>query len=311
VAAQALRTEAARLSANPYAAGQVKALNDWATRIETAQQPLTVQPGQRIVSPAGQTLYSSPERPINVGGNLIRPDSGEVVYQATGTLQGRGLESAAENWLQTGKYPTGIGRGVQGAADRNAIQARGTELADERGIDINELPARWQNFAVAATGKRVLEQRAANLTLVEEETRTLIPRVREASAKVSRTEYPTINSLILAAQRGSGGTDVIKLGVAIESLIPVYARLLKPVGQIGVTDTQNAHHIINMAWSNGQIGAALDQMEVERKAAKEALAAARRDVSGVGGRKEEGGAAEPPKAVKWEKGSDGVLRPTQ
>jgi hypothetical protein len=109
------------------------------------------------------------------------------------------------------------------------------------------------------------------LTLAENEAKTLIPRVREASARVSRTEYPDINKLINAAKKKTGGTDVIKLGIAIESLIPVYARVLKPVGQIGVSDTATAHDLVDKAWADGQINAAMDQMEVELKSARSAL----------------------------------------
>lgn len=313
-ASQVLRVEAARLSANPYATGQVKALNDWAARIEAAQQPRDVSPGTRIVSPTGQTLYAAPERPVNVGGNLVRPDSGEVVYEGSSPLARQAIEDAARVYVETGKFPPNMGRGVQGERTRNAILERASGMENELGLDPKDRAARWQGFATHAAGLRALETRAANLTLVEEETKTLIPRVREASAKVSRTQYPSLNAIILAAQKGTGGQDVIKFGVAVESLIPVYARLLKPTGQIGVTDTQNARHILDKAWSDGQIGAALDQMEIERKAAKDALAEARKNFTtstpgrGAGEKPTEAPAAKP---IKWEKGGDGVLRPVQ
>lgn len=310
VAAQALRAEAARLSSNPYAAGQVKALNDWAGRIEGAQQPLTVQPGQRIVNPAtGQTVYSSPERPISVGGNLVRPDTGEVVYRTT-AADSTTRDADANLYRKTGKFPPNMGRGVQGQAEAQKIRERAVEQEINEGGDPNEWPARWQGFATHAAGLRTLETRAANLTLVEEETKTLIPRVREASKKVSRTEYPDLNKIILSAQQRTGGKDVIQFGIAVESLIPVYARLLKPTGVIGVTDTENARHILNKAWSDGQIDAALDQMEIERKSAKDALAEARKSFGqSTPDRREIESPA--PSVIKWEKGGDGVLRPVQ
>ena len=117
----------------------------------------------------------------------------------------------------------------------------------------------------------MLQTRAANLTLAENEAQTLIPRVREASANVSRTRYPSLNSIILAGKQGTGDPAVIKLGVAASSLIPVYARVLKPTGQITEGDTARANEILNKAWSDGQINAALDQMQTELKSARTAL----------------------------------------
>jgi len=251
-AVQALRSEEARLSGSPNPANQrlARLAGARADHIEDAMKP-------RVVA-----------------GQVVGP-RGEVIYGAQNTLSPDALQAAASGFRQTGKMPPNIGRGLQGNAERVAVQNEAARQEVEAGGDPAEWPQRWQAYGTHAAGLRVLEARAANMTLVESETKTLIPRVREASKKVSRTEYPDLNSIILAAKEKTGNQDVIKFGIAAESLIPVYARLLKPTGQIGVTDTQNARHILNKAWSDGQINAALDQMEVERSAAKDALEDAR------------------------------------
>lgn len=248
----ALRREAARVAAspNPRTAAQAGELNAWAKEIQDSMKP------------------------HNVGGALV-DSHGRVVYTPQVSLTPEALNAAASGYRQTGKMPPNIGRGVQGNAERVAVQNEASRQEVEAGGDPKEWPQRWQAYGTHAAGLRVLEQRAANMTLIEEETKTLIPRVREASKKVSRTEYPDLNKIILAAKEKTGNTDVVKFGIAAESLIPVYARLLKPTGQIGVTDTQNARHILNKVWSDGQIDAALDQMELERESAKQALEDAR------------------------------------
>lgn len=254
----ALRAEAVRLSANPRAAGQVKELNDYANRIEASIQPVKLGQYDTYVDPrTGQPVAEGP---------------GAAMLRASETA-GRSptLDADAEAYRQTGKLPPNMGRGLQGAAEARAIRQRAVEQEVSEGGNPAEWPSRWQNFSTQATGKRVLEQRAAGLSLAENEASSLIPRVREISAKVSRTNYPNINSLILAAQKGAGGQDVIKLGIAIESLVPVYARVLKPVGQVGQGDMARAHDILDKAWSDGQINAALDQMQVELKSARSAL----------------------------------------
>ena len=183
-------------------------------------------------------------------------------------------DAAAETYFQTGKLPPNIGRGVQGAAESKRIRARAQELHPD--VPPATWPRRWQLFATQASGMRVLETRAAGLKLAEEEASGLLPRVEALIDKVSPTRFRDLNSLINAARARTGGEDVIRLGVAIESLIPVYARVLKPVGQVGVEDMKRAHSILDMAWSRGQMRAALSQMRLELESAKQALGRARK-----------------------------------
>lgn len=252
----ALRAEAARLSANPRAAGQVAELNNYAQRIEQSIQPVDVNTNTTKLDPrTGQVLYQGP------GAALM---SGSASRSGT-------IESDADVYRQTGKLPANIGRGIQGNAEAHAIRELAREQEIAEGGNPAEWPSRWQKFGAQATGRRVLESRAAGLELAENEASSLLPRVREASAKVSRTQYPSINALINAAKKGTGGTDVIKLGIAIESLVPVYARVLKPVGGLAQGDLTRAHDLLDKAWSDGQINAALDQMQVELGAARKSL----------------------------------------
>ena len=125
--------------------------------------------------------------------------------------------------------------------------------------------------AEATTAERVLANREITLELAANEARTLIPRVEEISDRIDRTQYPTLNSLIMAAKTHTGSEDAIRLGIAAQSLTYVYARVLKPVGVLNEADTARAEHILNTAWSNGQIHAALDQMRIEMNSAKQGL----------------------------------------
>lgn len=256
-AAMALRQRAAQIeSANPKTKPKADELRDWASRIEASIAPVDVSPNTTRVDPrTGKILYQGPGA------------AGMANNRETGAT----LEADAENYRQTGKLPPNMGRGIQGQAESNAIRQRAAEMEIGEGGNPADWSSRWQSFATQAAGKRALETRAAGLSLAENEASSLIPRVREISSKISRTNYPSLNSLILAAQKGTGGTDVIKLGIAIESLVPVYARVLKPVGQVGQGDMARAHDILDKAWSDGQIGAALDQMQVELKSARSAL----------------------------------------
>jgi hypothetical protein len=292
-----LRMAAARLAGDPRtgASQQAQAMNDWATRIEAGLKPVSVSTNTSLVDPrSGKPVFEGP------GAAALR-NSGE---SATA------LDASAENYRQTGKLPPNMGRGVQGTAESLRIRERAAELETEDGGNPADWSTRWQKFGAQTAGRRTLETRAAGLELAENEATSLLPRVREASAKVSRTQYPSINSLIEAAQKGTGGTDVIKLGIAVESLVPVYARVLKPTGQIAQGDMARAHDILDKAWSDGQIGAALDQMQVELKSARTALDKTL-DQYGVKPKKTDNAPKSDAKVVKWERGPDGMPRPAQ
>lgn len=121
----ALRAEAAKLSSNPRAKGQVEQLTNWAERIENSIKPVEMSSGKMLLDPrTGQPLYQ---------GN--QP-----------TLSADAIHSAAERYLETGQLPPNTGRGVQGAATSSAIQNEAATLAAQRGIDMAALPQKWQQF---------------------------------------------------------------------------------------------------------------------------------------------------------------------
>lgn len=248
-------------SGNPYEKGKISALEDWRDRIVTGYSPVKASPMETILDPRNA-------KPIYQG----------AYASGQGTMSPAATDAAAENYFQTGKLPPGLGRGMQGSSNINAIIERATELHPNEPAE--NWPQRWQNFTTDAAGKKLLATRAASLTLAETEAKSLIPRVREASGKVNRSQYPSLNKIIEMVQEGSGDQDIVRLGIAAESLAQTYARVLSPTGAPTVADKENAHKILNQAWSQGQIEAALDQMDKEIASAKSALSDAREEIGG-------------------------------
>lgn len=127
----ALRAEAAKLSSNPRGAGQARELDNWAERIEKSIQP----------------------KEVHAGTTLLDPKTGQPIYQGNQpTMAADAINQAAERYLQTGQMPPNMGRGIQGSANSNAIQNEAAELARQRGIDIAELPGKWQQFKAQQVG---------------------------------------------------------------------------------------------------------------------------------------------------------------
>jgi Lysozyme like domain len=278
-----LDQEAARLasSPNPYNRAQVPYIEDYRNRIAEQSAPKWVSPNERLVDPrTGQTL--------------IQPSS-------IGALSPGAIETAAETYYQSGKLPPNLGRGVQGPANIAAIIDRAAALHPD------DPPENWaerqQAFNANAAGERTISTRSANFTAAENAAASVIPRVRDASKAVNRTQYPSLNRIIEMAQVGTGDPAMVQFGIAAETLARTYARALSPTGSPTVSDYEHGRELLDKAWSQGQIDAALDQMEKEIASEKQSINRTRKEfgmpsLKGDGGQagagQSGGGAAHPP-----------------
>lgn len=133
-----------------------------------------------------------------------------------------------------------------------------------------------------AEGRRVGTQ-AGSVELGAQELQKFAPLVLSASEKVDRTQYPTINRIIEAASKGSGGTEIITLANNINALKNAYAQVIARGGQVTEGARKQASDLIDQSYSKGQLKAAIAAMQQEAKGAGEAATSARTDVrKGVG-----------------------------
>ena len=239
-------------SGNPYLMKQIPFFEDWRDRIAKQSEPL------------------------RVGNALVDPRSGRTIYQPTiGAFSPGAIDAAAETYYQSGKLPPNLGRGVQGPANIAAIIDRAAALHPE------DPPENWaqrqQAFNANAAGERTISTRSANFTAAENAAASVIPRVRDASKAVNRAQYPSLNKIIEMAQVGTGDPAMVQFGIAAESLARVYARALSPTGSPTVTDYEHGRELLDKAWSQDQIGAALDQMEKEISSEKQSINRTRKE----------------------------------
>lgn len=138
-------------------------------------------------------------------------------------------------------------------------------LMNEQGLTAeqaaNQVVQSAQEFAGTRAGAQALGRREAQVIGASTTALATAPRVLEASEKVDRTQFPSINRIILMAQQGTGGENVIRFGIAVNTFINNYARALG-AGSAVLTDTARKEAMQNLetAWSKGQIKAAIDQM---------------------------------------------------
>lgn len=164
---------------------------------------------------------------------------------------------------------TGLGYGEGGAANRAAAQERITEKLKAKGLGGADLAASIANFMGEKAGARTAGTREANVGMAVTEAQLFMPLALEASKAVSRTNFPTLNSIIQAAEKGTGDENIVRLAVATNSLVNAYARAITPSGVPTEGNQTRARELLDKAWSDGQYGAAIDQLGKEMKAAKQ------------------------------------------
>src|SRR5262249_52765861 len=72
---------------------------------------------------------------------------------STSRLTGQALDAAAINWVDTGTFPSGLTRDTPvNRRQRLDIQNRGVEIANDRGISIEDLPSHRQEFKSQQVG---------------------------------------------------------------------------------------------------------------------------------------------------------------
>lgn len=186
--------------------------------------------------------------------NAIDDDSAKLIAE----------ESLRGDWHGT------VGMGRNQASMRKIAEWRG-RLAKENNMTGADLAANTAEFMGILAAERVLGTRGAGIDLGIAEAGKFAPMVLRASDMVDRTKFPTVNSLLLAAEKGTGGEAVIRLIDSLNAYKMAYTQILTRGGMPTDDSRRRADEIIDKAWSNGQIKTALDQLNQEMNGARSAV----------------------------------------
>jgi len=210
---------------------------------------------------------------------------GEVLFQnnsGSATLDQPTIEAMAHQY-RAGDTTVmqNLGRGVQGAENIVKVRAEIAKQNAAEGTSGEGQAMRNAEFFGVKSGQRTLGTRQANIDLAATELKQVIPVVMAASEGVDRTNYPDLNRVIQAFQRGTGDPNIVKLGSGVNTLVNLYSRAISPTGQPTVSDKDHAREILNQAWAKGQFNAAVQMMEQEVNAASSSPAAVRGQMRGT------------------------------
>lgn len=176
----------------------------------------------------------------------------------------------------------------------NAIVKR----AKEQGLGGADIARRVAEFSGTMAGERTLGVRGANMEIAANEVKNMAPLALQASAKVNRTQYPSLNSILIAAEKGTGDENIVQFGLAANSLIYTYSKFLNPTGIPTDADKARATEILSTAWSKGQFAAAIDQIKKEIASGQAAVKTTKVGIGeGLSGPSRESGAQPAPGAT--------------
>jgi hypothetical protein len=156
--------------------------------------------------------------------------------------------------------------------------------AKEMGISARELAVRIAEFSGLMASERTLGVRFANMEVAAKEVEQFAPLALQRSKDVDRTEYPDLNSIILAYEQKTGSPEVVLFGQAVNSMVYVYAKFLNPIGVLTDGDKAIAREILSKSWSEGQFEAQVKQIGMEIQFGQKAVAGVKqelRDAHGV------------------------------
>lgn len=192
---------------------------------------------------------------------------------AQGVVDDKTAEFIAGEVLSGNKEATvGLARN---SANIAKVGAALTRLAAEKGVTPGELSVRFAEFTGLMQAERTLGARTANMEVPANEVNFMGNLAVKASEKVSRTDYPNINDVIIAMQQGTGNVDVVDFGQATYSLVISYAKFLNPTGVPTDADKANATRILQMGWSHDQFAEAIRFMKKEIESGQQGVAATR------------------------------------
>lgn len=196
---------------------------------------------------------------------------------APATLDDDAANLIADSWLNGNRQATtGFGRSPANQAKiMNAI----AKEAKDKGLSGPMISALQAVYQGDVQGQRTLGSRAANMEVAANEVDLMAPLALEASQKVERTQYPSLNTIILSAAKGTGGEDVVQFGLAANSLIYTYAKFLNPTGIPTDSDKARAADILDTAWSKGQFSAAISQIKREITSGQAAISSTKGEIS--------------------------------
>lgn len=239
--------------------------------------PIKLGANESLVAPNPQgtavnTLYQAPESPANVetarhnkAMEGLMGQKNAMAATSGSMLTPEGQDLAAQEYLNTGKLPPGLGHASAGINAK--IVSRAAEIAAANGNDAQAAALNRASFKSAQVGLTALTKQR---TLVGAFERTALKNLEIAvdeSAKVDRTGVPALNRWLLAGKKSlSGDVEVGRFNAALTSALNEYAKVLSgATGAAGISDAarREAEELLSTANTPEQVTGIVEIMKRE------------------------------------------------
>ena len=137
-------------------------------------------------------------------------------------------------------------------------------------------------FGGTKAGAQVVGRTDASVTVGADELKRYIPAIEPLIKKVNTSEYPTINSVMQAAEKGAGGADVVQLRNMVHGARNAYQQIAARGGRMTVFNAQQAQDLISGNMPLDQFEGAAKALIKEAEINKGATGQAMKDVTGQG-----------------------------
>lgn len=167
------------------------------------------------------------------------------------------LRAAAERYLKTGQFPPGMG-GLRGSPDRIRIENEAAALAKERGINMSDLPKKWQEFKAEQIAiQRFLSGPQGNtitsLSVAVDHLQTL----KELSTALKNGKMRVFNAVAQSWAEETGNPAPTDFDTAKQI---IGSEIIKAIGVAGAgtqSERHEAANAMNRARSPAQIDGAI------------------------------------------------------
>ena len=150
----------------------------------------------------------------------------------------------------------GLGMGMNG--DKKAVLDRLAEKypdADIAGARIS--------FAGNTSGARTVSNMSGKIEYASDSLASMIPLARSASANLDRTQFPSVNAIQNAVEKGTGGDDIVALNTYLNAVIADQSSLFVRGGLSTDAARAKATENANAALSKGQLNTYFDSVQKE------------------------------------------------
>lgn len=171
-------------------------------------------------------------------------------------------EALAYTWIWSGQLPP-AGMGGKGISRQNQALQRGYEMLNQAGLELADLPNLREGIKANQKAFDKVVDQGSILGVLEGTISRNVDLARQLSDRYDRSDYPSINRLRDAWNKGTGGEEANDLAAQLHILASEWAKAMSGAfsnAQLQVGSQQDAENIISRYLSNNQLNELLNNV---------------------------------------------------